>query len=321
MYLRFAILVFALGALLAVSAATADARPRGVRITSLTGHVAQGSLEHLNATVSRPSGKCSLTIRYANGTKQALGRKRVRSHRVAWTWRVPPSAAVGKARARVFCGRAGVRTGSFTVKKALMPASVVVTDSGLTQVPDGFDSGTDISYGVVLVNRSQDEDASQVEVDVNLLDAAGNAVASDSQLLPGGIPAGATFYLGGFVNTNDSTAVTHLSTIVKVAESLPRSLIVPAVTNVRLSSDDFDGSAVVDGDVTNEGTSTLSSFAEISAVFFNSAGKVIGGGFTFPPFDLPPGAQTAFEIDTSPGPQASAVSQVKVSVDPDYGSP
>jgi hypothetical protein len=321
MYRRLATLVFVLGALLAVAVATADARSRGVRITSLHAHVAQGSLEHLKAAVSRPAGKCSLTVTYANGKKQALDRKRVRSHRVAWTWRVPRSAAIGRARARVFCGSAGAKARSFTVEKALLPASVVVTDSGLTQVPNGFDSGTEISYGLVLVNRSQDEDAREVEVDVNLLDAAGNAVASDAQFLLGGISAGTTFYLGGFASTDDSTAVTHLSTFVKVAESTPRALVPPAVTNVRLSPDESDGSAVVNGDVTNEGTTNLSSFAEISAVFFNSAGKVIGGGLTFPPFDLPPGAQTAFEIDTSPGPQASAVSQVKVSVDPDYGSP
>ena len=159
-----------------------------------------------------------------------------------------------------------------------------------------------------------------VEVDVNLLDAAGNAVVADQEFVIG-LPAGATFYLGNEVGTNGATPVTRLAASVKVGESAPRSLVAPAVTNVRLSADPYDGSAIVDGDVTNEGTADLSSFAEISAVLFNSAGNVIGGDSTSPPFSLPPGAQTAFEIDTGPGgPQSSGVSQVRVSVDADYGT-
>jgi hypothetical protein len=207
------------------------------------------------------------------------------------------------------------------VKRALAPATVAVTKSGLTQVPDQFDTGTTISYGLVLVNRSHDQDARDVEIDVNLLDSKGNAVAADKDFLLGGIPAGATYYYGNQIGTNSPTTVTRVAAVVKVGHSAPRSLVAPVVTNLRLSADQFDGSVVVDGDVTNEGTKDLSEFAEIDAVFFNSAGDVVGGDAVGPPFSLPPGAQTAFEIDTGPGgPQASGVSQVKVSMDPDYGS-
>jgi hypothetical protein len=86
-----------------------------------------------------------------------------------------------------------------------------------------------------------------------------------------------------------------------------------------LSADQYDGSVIVDGNVTNEATTDLSSLSEISAVFFNAAGNVVGGAFTFPPFALPPGAQTAFEINTL-SLQASGISQVQVSVEPHYGS-
>ena len=145
-------------AALALTVTAAQGSSRGVRITSLPRHVAQGGLEHLNAAVSG-SMSCSLTVRYANGKKQALGRKPVIAHRVAWTWRVPTMAAVGKATARVSCRGLGSRAGTFTIKRRLVPASVAVVKSGLSQVPDEFDSGTTISYGVVLVNRSNDEDA------------------------------------------------------------------------------------------------------------------------------------------------------------------
>jgi len=302
---------------------TAEARARGVRITSLPRHVAQGGIEHLDAAVIGSVG-CSLTVKYANGRTQSLGQKPVRAQRVAWTWRVPRTAAPGRAIARVSCKGLATTSGNFGaffVKRRLAPARVVVTKSGLTQVADQFGSGTTISYGLVLVNRSRNVDARDVEIDVNLLDAKGNAVAADKDFLLGGIPAGATYYFGNQVGTNDATTVTRVAAVIKVGHSAPRSLVAPVVTNLRLSADQFDGSAVVDGDVTNEGTKDLSQFAEIDAVFFNSAGNVVGGDAIGPPFSLPPGAQTAFEIDTGPGgPQASGVSQVKVSMDPDYGT-
>jgi hypothetical protein len=90
------------------------------------------------------------------------------------------------------------------------------------------------------------------------------------------------------------------------------------VTDVQLSADQFDGTAIVNGDVTNEDAGNLSDFAEISAVFFDAAGHIVGGDYTFPEFALPPGAQTAFEIDTLNFPE-SGIAQTKVSVDPYYG--
>lgn len=126
---------------------------------------------------------------------------------------------------------------------------------------------------------------------------------------------------GTFVVARRPTAVARISAVAKVSYGMPKALISPVVSNVRFSADAADGSVVVDGDVTNEATKNLSSLAEISAVFFDGAGNIIGGGFDFPSFGLPPGAQTAFEIDTGPGgPQASTVAQVKISVDSDYGN-
>jgi hypothetical protein len=281
-----------LGVLFTAAVTAAGAQSRGVTITSLPSHVAQGGLQHLNANVSKGSGTCSLMVKYASGKKQALGRKPVLAGRIAWTWRVPRTTAAGKAKARISCNGLA-RTGTFIVTRRLVPASVVVTKSGLTQTPDTYDSGTTISYGLVLVNRSQDESARDVEVDVNLLDAAGNAVAADTDYIIGGIPAGATYYVGHEVFTNGPTAVTHLAASIKVGDSKPQSPVMPVVTNLRLSADQYDGTAIVDGDVTNEGQADLNAYAEISAVFFDSAGDVIGGGSTLPPFALPPGAQTA----------------------------
>src|SRR5262249_55816943 len=106
------IFVSALGVLLTSSAGAARAHPQGVKITTLPHHRTQGDVEELDATVSR-SVRCSLTVRYANGKRQQVGREQVRGHQVWWTWLVPTTAGVGKAKARVTCGGAGARTGTF----------------------------------------------------------------------------------------------------------------------------------------------------------------------------------------------------------------
>jgi hypothetical protein len=76
---------------------------------------------------------------------------------------------------------------------------------------------------------------------------------------------------------------------------------------------------VVNGDLTNEATSDLSSLAEIGAVFFDSSGAIVGGANTYLPVALPPGSKTGVEIDSPLS--FAGVSQAKVSVDPYYATP
>src|SRR5262249_1976619 len=138
-----------------------------------------------------------------------------------------------------------------------------------------------ISYGIVLANRSESEDARDVEIDIDFVGATGKVEASDSHYLLGGIPAGTKFYLGGQVFVGyDLPAVTHLDVALSVHKRAPRSLVAPLITSIRLSTNPSDGTVVVDGDVTNQATKDLSSLAEINAVYFDSAGAVVGGAKT-----------------------------------------
>jgi hypothetical protein len=208
------------------------------------------------------------------------------------------------------------------------PAKVAVADSGFTQVPDANDSGTTISYGLVLVNRSHDQDARLDAVHVTLVDAAGNAVRTFNRLIVGDIPAGATFYMGdSTLTTKNSTVITQLVVSVNVGNSTPHSsLAPPAVTNVRLSSTQGLGTIEVDGEVRNEANKDLSAEGGIYAVYFDKAGKIIGGGQALAGGalglrSLAPGAQTAFVIGGAHAMnavQASNVAQAKISVAPDY---
>ncbi len=262
---------------------------------------------------------CSLTVKYANGKKQALGRKPVLGRRVAWAWQVPRTAAVGRARSKVSCPGVGARTGTFKVTLRLVPATVVVAQSGFTQGPTSSDGGTTISYGLKLVNRSPNEDASSTSIHVVLLDAAGNAVAASNQLILGSIRAGTTFYTGGYAYTTDSTVITHLAFSVEALSKPRSSLAPPAVTNIQVSSDSAGG-VVIDGDITNEATTDLSSGSELDAAFFNQAGEIVGGTADPLLVELPPGAQDSFELISLGIPRASAVAQTKFDVAPYYGN-
>jgi hypothetical protein len=212
-----------------------------------------------------------------------------------------------------------------TVTVRARPPRLAVINSNLTEVTPPpsvcYKCGSTVSYGIILVNRSQSEDARNVRIGLNFVGTNGKVVTSDSQVLPGGIPAGTKFYLGGEAGVEPlSPYVTNLTVAFLYHHSAPRSLVAPAVTNIRLSTNPVDGTVIVTGDVTNQATRELSSHAEISAVYYDGAGLIVGGANTDTSVALPPGGQTAFEID-SPSYFPFPISQVKVSVDPDYVRP
>jgi hypothetical protein len=212
-----------------------------------------------------------------------------------------------------------------TVRARAVAPSLAVINGNLTVVSPPinvcYKCGSTVSYGIVLSNRSQREDARNVRIGINFVGTNGKVVTSDDQYLPGGIRAGTKFYLGGEAGVEPlSPDVTNLTVAFLYHHSAPRSLVAPAVSNIRLSTNPVDGTVVVTGDVTNDATRELSSHAEISAVYYDSAGFIVGGANTYSSVALPPGGQTAFEID-SPSYFGVGVSKVKVSVDPYYATP
>lgn len=303
----------------AAGVSAAGAQRAGLKITVFPRQVAQGGLEQLAAAVPG-SAKCSLTVRYANGRRQALGNFAAGIvGGLEWTWGVPTAAGVGTARARVACAGIGARTGTFVVER-LHRSSVAVVKRGFTQLPDG-NGGTTISWGIVLRNHSHKE-ARGVQLELNFLDAAGHLIIQDGGSVAG-IAPGARYYEADVERTAGFPVVAKIAVSVRVSRRKSGSAlpIAPTATDLQLSADSFDGSALVEGTVTNDGTEQLSSRTGIVVVFFNSAGEVIGGASTPLPSTLAPGAQTTFEIDTAPGgPPASHVAQVGVQVDPLYGS-
>lgn len=266
-----------------------------------------GEAEHLAAHVPR-SAKCSLTVRYANGKRQPLGRFSADvDHGREWMWGVPQFASVGKARARVACGKFGTTTGTFVVRRP-HAFGVAVTKRGFTLLLDGR-NGTAVSWGVVVVNHSLKE-VRGVRVDVNFVDASGNLLLQDGFRVKG-IAPGAMYYAADQEYTAGYPALARILTVVRGGRSSLHAVAAPAVANVQVS-EDAEGSAVVRGSLTNNGATQLSNVG-VCAVFFNGAGRDIGGACSVSPAVISPGGQATFEIDAGPGgPPASSAARVGV---------
>lgn len=185
-------------------------------------------------------------------------------------------------------------------------ADVVVETSGFSQA-DGS-----IGYGLVLENRSED-DAVDVEVTVNMVGAGGVIVGTETEYI-NVIPAGERYYAGGTSYVSGQDRAQRLEPTVVVGSREPASYELAPVSNVRFSPIEYLGGIEVVGQVRNDYTQPLSSLAKIGIVALDSAGRVVGGGFTFLDADLQPGrsasfSMSSFEID--PG----KVSRVEATVD------
>ena len=172
-------------------------------------------------------------------------------------------------------------------------------------------------YGVVLQNASPDEDALDVEMTVNLVDAADRILESDSQTIAA-IPAATTYYAGGEAIWDGSTPAARVEVSVRVGDRQKKKIqILPPVANVRVSSDLF-GTDVL-GEFSNPYSQSMSSLARITAVCFDAAGNVIGGGRSYPEGSVPPGGRIGFDVSLE-GLEATQIASAQVSVEPDTGS-
>src|SRR5262249_11845534 len=153
-----------------------------------------------------------------------------------------------------------------------------------------------VSYGVVLHNVSPDEDAMSVSLTLNFLDANGLIVQSKTVGSVGPIPAGSTYYWGGRDFTSETAAPLVRLDVVSIAVSREQPKAIgdlPPVANIHFADGTSTHSDVL-GQFTNPYTKTISSDASVTAVCFDAAGNVIGGGNGNPNADVTPGGSTGF---------------------------
>jgi hypothetical protein len=229
---------------------------------------------------------CTAMLTYANGKGQMTPSRRPVNGRVTFVVSIPKAAAYGPGHWVVHCGLLSWQ-GSFIVvqtqsKSGTVNASptVAVDKQGFLQRPDKSGPGSLLSYGLVLHDTSRTEDAQNVYVIVNMVDAAGELLGSQSQTV-GYIPAGGTYALGNALPLRTQVGVTQLELTIRVGGHEPhKAQVMPNFANVRLLPSIIDPGwvAEVDGEVVNDTSPKTLSHAQLSIVVLDAGGNVLGGG-------------------------------------------
>jgi hypothetical protein len=272
----------------------ASGRAEGIRFASVPRAAVQGKEARIVVRTSRRA-VCRLSARYADGATEFLGATVTSGGRATWMWRVGEVAAAGRARLHASCGRAGSASRWVTVVGSLIPPKIVVTDQGFSIRPRF--SGTNVSFGVLLRNQSTNADALEVYVIVNFVMADGHLVGTRADTIDA-IPAGRTHAHGGSLSFPGPAPVVRLEVVVKVGGRQRRSVHVPVASNINVVPDRRDAAWVgeVNGEIINDHPQLNLQRTELSAVVFDAAGNVIGGGTGSASALLPPGTRQAFVI-------------------------
>lgn len=313
-------------AVLAAFAATAGHAMNFAAGTATVVH--RGQPVHI--AVRTPShGACLAEVRYSDGALQDSGVKVPRGGAVSWTMRVPTNATLGAARWTVRCGVTWQRSGSWRVEaiKAGDPGAaaphVMIDNEGFSQRPDTYDTGSSVSYGLILKNTSDQEDADNVYLLINFVAADGQLIGTVTKTVSV-VAAGGTFALGDSIQMRTQVAVTKLEVTVKVLAHEPKKARpMPHFVNVRIlpSTNDPGWVGEVDGEMVNDTAPQTLTMAKISVVLLDASGKIVGGGTSFSASPLPSGSRMVFLAQTgfSAIPLDHAVVPV-ISVEPTYSA-
>ena len=320
---RRLILATLLAAVACALPATAPAATRStasVRFSFLPVRAVQGNTIAVTVSVHPAGVRCTLAVKYANGASQpGLDPVVADGGHATWRWQVPENAAGGRARVTASCGRAGTISRHLMIVGWVIPARIDVVKDGFSIRPSAY-TGTNVSYGVMLQNVSPNQDALNITVLVNFVMADNHLIGSASSTV-GAIPAGTTYALGGDLSFPGAAPVDRLEVVVQIGARAPRSLRRPALSAVHVEADPYDLGWVgsVAGELINDAPGLVLQNARLSAVVFDAAGNVIGGGTGYAFASLPPGSREVFKLQTGfrSIPMTKAA-DVAVSVEPTY---
>jgi hypothetical protein len=233
------------------------------------------------------------------------------------------NAAPGRATVTASCGGAGVAQRSTLVVGSVIPARIVVVKTGFSVRNYQFGGGV-ASYGVILKNASPGEDALNVYTLVNFVGPDNHLVGSAGTTLQG-IPANQQFALGGDLTFPGSVPpISRLEVVVEIQKRQAHALRLPTISNLYIEPSIVDPSFVgaVDGEVSNDEPQLVLQNTQLSAVVFDGAGNILGGGTGYSSGSLPPAAREFFKIQGgfSAVPMSKAASAM-VSAIGNYQSP
>ena len=313
----------AAAALVAVSAGSASARTAGIGFTFLPRHVVQGTDAKISVSV-RPAGvRCALAVRYHGGAVQGgLGTAVAAGGRASWTWHVPTDVQAGAALATVRCAHAGSVSRTIVVVGRLVEPKIDVMKQGFSIRPNSFGSGTRLSYGLILHNESGVRDALNINVQVNFVMADDHLLGTDNQHIDG-IAAGTDWALGNSVSFPGAAPIVRLEIVILVGSFQAQAIHVPTLANIHLVPQLFDPKWVgtIEGELQNTDPALTLRSALLSAVIFDSAGNILGGGGGMSFQALPPGARVTLQMsgfDVIPFEQAAST---MISITPSWQQP
>src|SRR5215207_482354 len=251
------------------------------------------------SVVVRPTGvRCTASIRYADRTLQRLPSTIARSGKASWRWQIPAKVKTGSATANVSCRGAGSSSRGFTVAgPPSAPAKVVLLKHGFSQRV--VYTNRKVSYGLELSNPSPENDALDVDVLVNFVDATNRVVDTDTVDIDA-IGAGTVFYLGGSTTIPDGSPVSKLEVVTRIGGQSARKKLGPSSADILVQAQLYDPAwtAAVVGQILNDHPTMLLKRTQVSAVIYDSAGNVIGGS-TGGSYDaLLPGVRAYFQASS-----------------------
>lgn len=300
MHARIAVVTALLALVVPAAATGAVDAGQSFRFGSAPTRVTQGQLASVSVVV-RPTGVlCAASVRYANAAVQKLAPVRARSNRASWRFKVPANAEPGSASVNVTCGRAGTGVRRFLVAaapKASAPARVTVRASGFSQRVRL--AGRTVSYGVEVQNHSPENDALDVTVLVNFLDANGRVVDTDSSRIEA-IAAGSVFFHGGNTSIPDASFVSRIEIVARVGGQAPKRKLSAAFADILIqakrSEPQWVGAVV--GQIENDHATHMITRTSVSAVIYDSSGAIIGGTTGRMGETLLPGVRAYFQASS-----------------------
>lgn len=316
---RAARALIALAVPLALAATAAAATP-ALRFASFPQKLIQGQGATVTVVLRRAADRCALDITYPGGRRTHVAAT-ARNGRASWAVQIAKDATPGTARAVASCARTGTLRRSFVVVGSVIPPRIDVAKQGWSVRQKTY-GGSTVSYGLLLANRSDSEDAVDVNVLVNFVDAANKLIGTATGTVPA-IGAGTTYAYGDSLDFPGGAPVARLEVVIQIGSHQPKSQKQPVVANVRVLPDPYDAAWLgsVEGEIVNADPALQLQRATLSAVILDASGNVIGGATGYALASLPPGAREFFKAtsDLKAVPLANAASAI-VSVSPTYGT-
>jgi hypothetical protein len=285
-------------ALVAVAPGSASARGTGIAFSFLPKHALQGNDARISISV-RPAGvRCTLNVRYNGGAQQAgIGSATAVAGRASWTWHVPTDVQAGSALATVRCAHAGSASRSIVIVGRLVEPKIVVTKQGFSTRPNAYGTGTRLSYGLILHNGSAERGALKVDVQVNFVLADDHLLGTDNQHVDD-IAAGGDWAVGATVSFPGPAPIVRLEVVIQVGSFATQPSPVPTLANIHVVPESYDPNWVgtIEGELQNTDPLLTLRSAQLSAVVFDPAGNIVGGGTGFAFQALPPGARLFLQM-------------------------